>query len=313
MAMDGWESWDGWEVEEFPLAQGEVRPNRRINWMVPGYHETLQNRLLAGRPLEWPDIYERRNVALVTENFAREYWSEPVGALGKRIRNNPSSPWREIVGVVGNVHTMGVATAPPLVVYLPFITADFWGMKSFSVRELRYVVRTERPSPMSLVPEVRQAVRSVNANLAVANVITLDDIFGESIARTSFTLVMSAIAGSIALILGVVGVYGVISYVVSQRIREMGVRMAMGASRADVSFLILRQGGAIASLGTILGVAAAAGLTRLMASLLFGVKPLDPLTYALVSAVLAGVVLLACYLPARRAAGVDPSEALRWE
>jgi len=313
VAMEAWESWDGWEVEEFPVPQGEVRPSRRINWAVPGYHETLRNRLLAGRSLEWADIYERRNVALVTENFAREYWEEPAGAVGRRIRNHPSSPWREIVGVVENVHTMGVATAAPLVVYLPFITADFWGTRSFSVRELRYVVRTERPDPLSLVPEVRQVVRSVNPNLAVADVVTLEGIFARSIARTSFTLVMLAIAAGIALMLGLVGVYGVVSYVVSQRTREMGVRMAMGANGGTVRLLVLRQGGAIAAYGMIGGMAVAVGLTRLMTGLLFGVEPLDPGTYSVVSAALVGVVFLASYLPARRASRIDPVNALRGE
>jgi len=311
VAMEPWESWDDWMVEEFPLAEGEVSANRRMNWIVPGYFETIRNRLLAGRSLEWADIYERRNVVMVTENFAREYWGQPGGALGKRIRDNPSSPWREIVGVVGNDRTMGVAAAAPPVIYLPFITADFWGSGSFSFRELRYVIRVSRPNPLSLLPEVRQAVWSVNPNLALSDAKTLDRIFDLSIARTSFTLVMLGMAAAVAVILGIVGVYGVISYVVSQRTREIGVRMALGASEAQVSREVMRQGGVFAGLGVALGLGVAVGLTRLMSGLLFGVSPVDVPTYAAVSAALAAVVLLASYVPARRAARVDPLVALR--
>ncbi|MGW8268415.1 MAG: ABC transporter permease, partial [Longimicrobiales bacterium] len=292
VAMEGWQSWDGWEVEGFPAPEGQPEPSRRINWMVPGYHQTIRNPVLAGRSLEWADIYDRRNVALVTENFAREYWGNPERALGRRIRNSSGSPWREIVGVVGNVHTQGVAVPAPLVVYLPFITANFWGIESFSVRELRYVIRTDRPNPMSLLPEVRQSVWSIHPHLAVADAITLDGIFGQSVSRTSFTLVMLGIAAAVALLLGMVGVYGVISYIVSQRTREMGVRIAMGASCGQVRRMVLLQGGTVALVGTIVGVFGALGLTRLMANLLFGVSPLDPVTYAVVAAVLGGFVLL---------------------
>jgi ABC-type antimicrobial peptide transport system permease subunit len=215
--------------------------------------------------------------------------------------------------VVENVHTQGVATEAPKVVFLPFITANFWGGESFCVRELRLVIRSQRASPLSLLPEVRQAVWSVNRNLALADVRTLDHIFAESIARTSFTLVAVGIAGAVALILGLVGVYGIISYIVSQRRQEMGIRLAMGASKSQVTRMVLRQGGIFALLGVSFGTAVAIGLTRLMSALLFGVSPTDPATYATVGAALVGVVLLASYLPARRAARVDPLLALRAE
>ena len=163
------------------------------------------------------------------------------------------------------------------------------------------------------MPEVRQAVWSINPNLPLASVQTLAEILARSMARTSFTLVMLAIAAGVALLLGAVGIYGVISYIVGQRTREIGVRMALGARREDVSRLVLRRGGLVAAVGIAIGLAAAVGLTRLMSAMLFGVSPLDPVTYAAVSVVLAGVALLATYIPARRAASVDPVEALRWE
>jgi predicted permease len=313
VAMEDWASWDDWTVEEFPLAEGEVPPEIRINWMVPGYHGTIRNRRLAGRSLEWEDIYRRRNVAVITENFAREYWGEPAGALGKRVRNSENGPWREIIGVVGNVHTRGVANEAPHVIYLPYITADFWGSEAFSFGELRYVIRTERPDPLSLVPEVRQTVWAVHPNLAISEVSTLDQIFHRSISRTSFTLVMLGIAALVALMLGMVGVYGVISYLVAQRTREMGVRLAIGASQVQVRDLVLRQGVVFAVAGVTVGLAVAAGLTRFLGSLLFGVTPVDGTTYGTVSVVLVAVVFLASYLPARRAARVDPVVALRAE
>jgi ABC-type antimicrobial peptide transport system permease subunit len=200
-----------------------------------------------------------------------------------------------------------------MVIYLPYITADFWGSEAFSFGELRYVIRTERPDRLSLVPEVRQTVWSVNPNLAISEVKTLDQIFHQSIARTSFTLVVLGIAALVALILGMVGVYGVISYLVAQRTREMGVRLAIGASRVQVRALVLRQGAVFAVAGVTVGLAVAAGLTRFLGSLLFGVTPVDGPTYAAVSIILVAVVFLASYLPARRAAQVDPVMALRAE
>ena len=229
------------------------------------------------------------------------------------MRSSASSPWREIVGVVGDVHAQGVADEAPKMVYFPFITANHWGVRNFSVRELRYTIRSSRPSPESLLPEIREVVRAVNPNLAVADPQSLDEILGASIARTSFTLVMLGLAAGVALLLGLVGVYGVISYIVSQRTREMGVRLALGATKAEVSRMVLSHGAVLGVVGVLVGMGAAVGLTRLMSALLFGVNPVDPLTYGTLASVLVTVVLLASYLPARRAAKVDPTEALRWE
>lgn len=313
VAMSPWESWDMMHVKELPTLEGQVSPWRRLNWIAPDYFATLQNPLLAGRSIGWDDIHNRRPVAMVTENLAREYWGEPAGALGQWISENEDGPWREIIGVVGNEYTQGVDKEPPAVVYFPFLMVDYWGSDAYVWRSLRYEIRVAGPEPKRLLPQVRQAIWSVNPNLPLADVRTLKEILAASLARTSFTLVMLGIAAAVALLLGTVGVFGVISYVVGQRTREFGVRIAVGAGGRDIRRLVLHQGGVLGVLGIAIGLAAAVGLTRLMSALLFGVSPVDPLTYAAVSVVLVFVVMLAAYVPARRAAAVDPTEALRWE
>jgi ABC-type antimicrobial peptide transport system permease subunit len=176
-----------------------------------------------------------------------------------------------------------------------------------------FLIRTNRAATESFLTEARQAIWSVDANLPVFLVRTLKDLYDQSMARTSFTLVMLALAGGMALVLGVVGIYGVIAYAVSQRTREIGIRMALGAQPAGLQGMFVRHGLVLAGIGAVLGLAAAALLTRLMQSLLFGVTTLDPATYAVVAGVLIAAAALASYFPARRATAVDPVEALRAE
>jgi ABC-type antimicrobial peptide transport system permease subunit len=214
---------------------------------------------------------------------------------------------------VQNVHTDGVAERPPTVIYWPLIMERIWGMSTFTIRDLRYAVRTSRPEPTTLLPEVGDAVWSVNPNLPLSETLTLKEILANSMARTSFTLVVLGIAAGVALLLGMVGVYGVLSYLVAQRRREMGVRLALGARPVDVRRMVVRQGAVLGIAGVAVGLGAAVGLTHLMSALLFGVRPVDPLSYGAVVAGLMAVVLLASYIPARRAAGVSPTEVLRWE
>jgi ABC-type antimicrobial peptide transport system permease subunit len=160
---------------------------------------------------------------------------------------------------------------------------------------------------------MQQAVWSVNSNLAVTSISTMQDIYGQSMARTSFTLVMLAIAGAMALALGIIGIYGVISYAVSQRTREIGIRLALGAQKGELKWMFVRSALVLTGVGVVIGVVAAAGLTRFMKSLLFGISPLDPLTYVAIPFILVSAAVLASYLPARRAAAVDPVVALRTE
>ncbi|HET7217400.1 MAG TPA: ABC transporter permease [Vicinamibacterales bacterium] len=313
ITMDGNDSNDPIFVEDFPPRSDSMPPLRRFKWTTENYFKTMGNRIIAGRELTWADAYSKSQVALVSENFAREFWKEPAAALGRRIRNSPKNPWRTIVGVVGNEHDDGVVRPASTIVYWPLLMENFWDSKVFVQRNLGYAVRTDRVGSATLLHEIQQAVWSVNANLPVASVRTLEQIRAGSMAQTSFALVMLGIAGAVALLLGVVGIYGVIAYVATQRTREIGIRIALGAASRDVSGLFVRHGLVLAAIGIVCGVAAASGLTRAMSTLLFGVSPLDPLTYVAVALTLGGTAVLASYLPARRAARVDPAIALRWD
>jgi predicted permease len=313
VTMDGWDSNDPVFVEDFPVPDDQLPPIRRFKWVSGDYFSTMGNPVIAGRPITWTDTHNRNKVVVITENLAREYWDDPSLAIGKRIRETPKSPWREIVGVVGDIRDEGVTQEATRTVFWPLILEDFWGEELIVRRYMAIAIRTSRPNPESILPEARDAIWSVNPNLPLANVRTLQEILDRSMARTAFTLVMLGIAAAVAIILGAIGIYGVISYTVSQRTREIGVRMALGARHADVSRMVLRQGGIVAAIGIAAGLAAAVGLTRLMGALLHGVSPADPLTYALAAMGVAVIALVATYAPARRAATVDPIEALRWE
>jgi putative ABC transport system permease protein len=299
-------------VEEFPETGGRNRRFRRHKFIAPGYFETMGNPVLMGRSITWRDIYQDALVAVVSVQLAREYWADPAEALGKRLRDSPSQPWREIIGIVGNELDDGLNQAPPAIVYWPMAAKRFLD-QPFVSRTMSYAVRSDRIHSPGFRRELEEAVWSVNPNLPLANVRTLADIRAKSMAQTSFALTMLVIAAVVALLLGVVGLYGVIAYISAQRTREIGIRMALGAQRRDVSRLFVRHGLWLTTLGVALGIGAALGFTRLMSSLVFGIRTTDLVTYLTVSASLGGVALLATYVPARRAARVDPISALRWD
>ena len=235
-------------------------------------------------------------------------------ALGKRIRTIDKVAWREVIGVVQDVHDNGVHEAAPTIVYWPAMLESLYAPgQTTAARSVTFAVRSNSAGTESLLNQMRQAVWSVNPNLPLASVRTMREIFEKSLARTSFTLVMLAIAGAMALVLGIVGIYGVTSYAVSRRTREIGIRLALGAQPGELKRMFVRHGLVLASIGVSAGLGAAMGLSRLMSSLLYGISPLDPITYLAAPVLLAAAAVLASYVPARRAAAVDPIDALRAE
>jgi putative ABC transport system permease protein len=295
---------------------GRTPPNRHLKIISPGMFRTLGTRVIAGRDFTWSDLYGMRGIAIISENLARELWGSPAAALGKRVREYyaAQSPWREIVGVAGDVYDDGADQPPPATIYWPAQPLDeLLSMSGYQARRVSVAIRTERAGTQSLLEQVREAVWSVSANLPLAQVRTLDQVYDQSLARTSFTLVMLAIAGALALLLGVSGLYGVIAYAVSRRRREIGIRVALGAQAREIKALFVRRGLILVGVGVAIGLSGAVGVTRLMRSLLFGISPLDPITFIAMPALLAAAAVLASYLPARRAVAVDPVETLRAE
>jgi predicted permease len=296
---------------------GQTPPNRLVKIVSPGMFHTLGTPLVAGRDFTWTDLYDLRYVAIVSENLAREIWGSPAAALGQRVREYyaPKSPLREIVGVAGDVYDDGADQPAPETIYWPAQPLDaLQNMSSgYQSRRVTVAIRSERAGTGDLLGQVQEAVWSVNASLPLAQVRTLDEVYDQSMARTSFTLAMLAIAGAMALLLGVSGLYGVIAYAVSQRRREIGIRLALGAQPREIRGLFVRRGLVLVAAGVAIGLAGALGFTRLMASLLFGISPFDPVAFIAMPLVLVAAAVLASYLPARRAVAVDPVETLRAE
>jgi len=311
--MDGDASNDLVYAQDHAYAEGQIPPVRRFAHIIPGFFATEGTPLVAGREFNWTDIYQKVPVAIISENFAREYWQSPANAIGKRIRVAATDDWREIVGVAANVYGDGVSKTPPSMVYWPIMRANFEGRAHVVENYVGFSIRSPRAGSEAFLKEVREAVWSVNPNLPVARIHTLEYYHSRSMARTSFTLIMLAVAGGMALLLGVVGIYGVISCAVSQRVREIGIRMALGAQQQSVTGMFIRHGLILTGIGAAFGLVAAVIVMRLMSSLLFHVNPVDPLTYGAVTLGLVATAFVASYLPSRRAATVDPVEALRAE
>ena len=313
LPMSGWDSNDPIDIEEFAVPSGQIAPIRRYTWISPEYFETMGMPMVAGRGYTWDDIRSAAPYAVISENLAREYWDDPREAIGARVRTLGGRPWREVIGVVGDLHTDGVDQPPVATAYWPMLIYDLWEDGAVAQNSMAYVLRLQTPATPAFMDAVRESVWAVNAGLPVASVRMLDEILDRSMARTSFTLVMLLIAASVALVLGAVGLYGVISYTVAQRTREFGVRMALGAQPSAVGSLVLRHATALIAIGVTIGIAAALAVTRAMQALLFGVTPNDPVTLIVVAGLLAFVGVIATLVPVVRATRVDPLEALRWE
>ncbi|HTV82809.1 MAG TPA: ABC transporter permease [Acidobacteriaceae bacterium] len=311
--MSGYDSNDLIYAADRTYREGEIPPIRRFVWVSPGLFTTMGTPLLAGRDFSWEDNYDKLPVAIISENFAREYWGSARNALGRRIRTGSADDWRQIIGVVSNVHEDGVDKKAPTTVYWPLLMNNFDTQKERVQRGVAFIIRTPLAGSQAFMNEVRHVIWSDDASLPLADPDTVGYYYSQSMARTSFTLVMLAAAGIMALLLGVVGIYGVISYSVTQRAREIGIRMALGAQRREILGMFVRGGLLLTGIGIGCGLVVALAAMRLMQSLLFGVSPYDPLTYAAITMAIFATAWLACWLPSRRALAVDPVNALRAE
>ncbi len=313
--MDGNDpDWDTIMVEGKTYQEG-TEPLRLFNFVSPGFFQTMGTRFVAGRDFTWDELNNVQPVIIVSESFARDSWGSASAAIGKRVKKYSNSPWQQVIGVVEDVHVHGVDQEAPPIIYWPAMFYDRFGPSPGldGLRTVTYAVRSNRAGTQGLLSQMQQAIWQVNPNLPLASVETMQDLLSQSMARTSFTLVMLALAGAMALALGIIGIYGVISYAVSQRTREIGIRLALGAQKGELQWMFVRSALILAAAGVLLGMGAAAALTQWMKALLFGISPLDPLTFLIVPLLLAAAAALSSYLPARRAAAVDPVEALRAE
>jgi len=307
-------NWDELSVEGKTYEGGEP-PIRMFNYVSPGYFKALGTRMVAGRDFTWADIYGLRPMVIISENLARESWGSPVAAVGKRVRQFSSMPWQEVIGVVEDVRVHGVDKDAPPIIYWPAMLNDPYTAKPTidGPNSVTFVIRSERAGEQEFITKLQDAVWSVNSDLPLASIRTMQEIYSRTMARTSFTLVMLAIAGSMGLALSIIGIYGVISYAVSRRTREIGIRLALGAQKHELRWMFVRSALALTSFGIAVGLIAASALVRLMKALLFGVSPLDPWTFITVPLLLAAASVLASHIPARRASRLDPMVALRYE
>jgi len=302
---------DSFEIEGRPAPADGRGLSANFNPIGADYFTTVGAPMVRGRQFTTQDDQDHPGVVIVNEAFVRHYFpnEEP---LGRRLKLSPPARiWRqqrmtssEIVGVVRDVKSAGLQADTEPTYYVPATQAP--------LQDMSLLVRTTT-EPTSIVPALRQAVWSIDPNQPISNVSTMEQIVSDSIGQPRLNMTLMTLFGALALILAAVGIFGLLSYTVTQRTREMGIRMALGAQVGDVLGLVLKQGMALALIGEAIGLAAAFALTRLMRGLLFGVTPTDATTFIIVAGVLTTIALLACYLPARRATKVDPLKALRYE
>jgi putative ABC transport system permease protein len=296
-------------VEGQPTPPPGTRPFIAAKKVIGGdYFKAIGIPLLRGRYFDAHDSEDAPHVVIVSESLARHFWPHQE-AIGKRLKPGfENDVWCTVVGLVGDTKQNSLGETPSPSMYLPYAQAP----APFLMQDIAFVLRTGS-NPLSLVAAARRAVQAVDPDLPVFDVATMDQLVYRSASAPRFNAALLGIFAALALILATLGIYGVMSYTVLQRTHEIGVRMALGAQAGDVLQQVVRQGMRLAAGGITAGVAGAWVLTRLLSSLLFGVRPTDPMTFTLVPLLLAAVALVACLLPARRATKVDPVVALRYE
>jgi putative ABC transport system permease protein len=293
------------QIEGYVDKPGEPQQNVDF-WQAAGnrFFETLGVRLIEGRFFDDRDGAKAPQVVIVNQTMARTFWPGQ-SPIGRRVKPGFEGDWRTIVGVVGDVKNAGIDKPAGTELYLPYL-------QSGSTRTGYLILKTSG-DPYAVAAAARREIAQLDPALPIANLRSMDDVILAAQTRPRFLTVLLTIFSSVALVLAALGIYGVIAYSVAQRTTEFGIRMAMGAGQRDVLRMVVGQGVRLGLVGTIIGAAAALGLTRFIRGLLFGVSSFDPLTFAAMAALLAAVTVLACYLPARRATRVDPMVALRYE
>jgi predicted permease len=306
--LSGGIGWGSLTIEGYdPSVTGQSVIQSDIRVASTGYFETMKIPLKGGRFFTEQDTKEAMKVVVIDQNMARKYWpgSDPVG---RRVKlggpDDSETPWLTVVGVVDNVKHYALDTESRVALYLPQSQTPAGGM---------YMVARTSTDPASLASTITRELRAMDPNIAIYDVKTMEQRLSESLARRRFAVFALALFAVVALLLAVIGIYGVMSYSVAQRTREIGIRLALGAQTRDVLRLVIGQGMLLALIGIGIGLVGAFGVTRVMASLLFGIGATDPVTFTAITLLLAGVAFLACYIPARRATRVDPMEALRYE
>src|SRR3989449_935750 len=304
-------------VEGRPVAPGEPSPDEQVRFATAGYFTAMQIPIVRGREFTERDVDSAVHVAVVNDAFARKYWPAPSSVegpnespLGKRVQFQQETTNRyEIVGVVGNVKHRALDGTEKPELYVPIFQPLFEG---FRMPPMDLVVRTAS-DPVLFAPALREIVTALDRDQPISDIRTMDQRIGQSLASRRFNMLLLGLFAALALVLAAVGIYGVVAYTVTERTHEIGVRLALGAQPRDVLAMLVGQGMTLAAAGAAIGIVIAVALTRVMAGLLFGISPTDPATFGVITGVLALVALVACYLPARRANGVNPVTALRNE
>jgi len=306
-------------IEGRPPAKGDLYTGDELwRFSSPHYFSALRVPLMKGRFFDLRDSGNSQWVLIVNQAFANKYWpkGDPIGqriTIGKGLGPGFEEPTRQIVGIVGNVRENGLKASDDPVMYIPQAqVTDGLTKLANSLIPMSWIVQTAA-DPASLSAAIQHEMLGVDSQLTASKVRSMDQVISESTARQNFNMLLLTIFGGLALLLAAIGIYGLMSYTVEQRMQELGIRMALGADRGQMLKLIVRQGMLLAGIGIVVGLAASLGLNQLLAKLLFGVKATDPLTYAVVGVILISVALLATYIPARRATQIDPMIALRYE
>ena len=293
----------GFSIEGKPASNPGEGPVAEFRQVTKGYFESIGIPIIRGRVLNENDLSKKPENIVVNETFVRTFLADE-DPIGKRVRALDDQP-HEIVGVVGDARQWGLDRQPSAEIYFSFAQLSL-------SQEASLVIRTD-VDPASLVPAVRTAISEVTRDAPITRVRPMSQVLADSVASSRFNMILMTVFAGVALIMASIGLYGVISYAVSQRTHEIGIRMALGASRPSVLGLVVRNGMTLALVGAGLGVVASLGLTRLISSLLYGVSPTDPLTFLTITLIITGVSLLATVVPAHRATRVDPMVALRYE